>query len=92
MSVDTEKGLRLLEQVRDEPTGWPSVDLHKLLDLFGFTSDEPILTEEGWDVAFRYHPEHTDLNVVLDPCDEVWSGKTQHVINIIDVLRNRQQA
>jgi hypothetical protein len=81
--------MRLLEEVRADPTGWPSVDLHKLLNLCGFTSSEPLKTTQGWDVPLRFHPEHPDLNVVLFPTERVHVAVTLHVVRIIDTLAAR---
>ena len=80
------------EEVRKDPVGWSSLDLHKLLDLWDFTSDDPITTKEGWDVPFRYHPEHPDLNVVIFPEDEIGFPTALHVVAIIDTLQQRQSA
>jgi hypothetical protein len=69
--------------------GWSSVDLHNLLSLCGFTSEEPLETAGGWDVPFRYHPEHPDLNVVLFPTERVHVAATLHIVRIIDTLAAR---
>ena len=79
----------LLEEVRADPVGWPSIDVHKLLSMCGFTSSEPLKTAQGWDVPFRYHPEHRDLNVVLFPTERVHIAVTLHVVRIIDTLSAR---
>lgn len=79
----------LLEEVRADPVGWPSMDLHKLLSMCGFTSSEPLKTAQGWDVPLRYHPEHPDLNVVLFPTERVHMAVTLHVVRIIDTLAAR---
>jgi hypothetical protein len=78
-----------LEEVRAEPVGWPSLDLHKLLTLWNFTSEEPLRTDQGWDVPMRFHPEHPDLNVVIFPTERTHVSVTLHVIAIIDTLRRR---
>ena len=80
---------RLLRAVREDPIGWPSLDLHKLLNLWGFTSAEPLQTAEGWDVPMRLHPEHPDLHVVLFPTEEVHVLVTLHILRIIDTLTQR---
>ncbi len=78
----------LLEQVRDDPHGWASLDLAKLLDLWDFVSEE-LDTESAWRPVFWHHPEQTDLYVVLYPEDEVHSDVTLHVVRIIDKLIHR---
>lgn len=80
----------LLEQVRDDPHGWPSLDLHKLLDLWEFTAEE-IDTGTAWVAVFRYHPEHPDLNVVLTDDPEVHAAVTLRVVGIIDRLIDRRR-
>lgn len=80
----------LLEEVRGDPRGWPSLDLHKLLSLWGFAGEEPLKTKEGWEVPLRYHPEHPDLNVVIFPAEESHAAVTLHVVRIIDTLSNRK--
>lgn len=86
----TQVATALLEEVRADPRGWPSLDLHKLLSLWGFAGEEPLRTKEGWDVPMRYHPEHPDLNVVIFPSEETHAAVTLHVLRIIDSLRSRQ--
>ena len=85
----TQAASELLEEVRADPVGWPSMDLHKLLSMCGFTSAEPLKTAQGWDVPLRYHPEHPDLNVVLFPTERVHVAVTLHVVRIIGTLATR---
>lgn len=82
-----QAAVNLLEELRRDPVGWPSIDLHKLLSMWGFSSSEPLQTSQGWDVPFRYHPEHPELNVVLFPTDRVHVALALHVVRIIDTLR-----
>ena len=84
------KALELLEEVRSDPVGWPSLDLHKLLSLWDFAGEEPLKTPEGWEVPMRYHREHPDLNVVLFPTEETHVAVALHVVRIIDMLRSRK--
>lgn len=78
----------LLDQVRADPTEWPALDLHKLLDLWEFASHD-IFDDAGrrTGARFRYHADHPELNVVLHPVERTHVAVTLHVVRIIDTLR-----
>jgi hypothetical protein len=80
----------LLAEVRGDPTGWPALDLHKLLDLWGFAGEAILDQGRATGVTFRYHPEHKDLNVALHPVERTHAAVALHVVRIIDTLRERR--
>ncbi len=86
--ADAERAARLLELVRGDPFGLDALDLHKLLDAWGFARVE-VAPVKGWEVTCRYHPEHRDLDVVLQRSGEVPSFVAVRVVGTVDRLRAR---
>lgn len=49
----------------------------------------PLDTGTGWPAILVYHGEHPDLNVVLQPSDELHSAVSLRAVTIIDTLIER---
>ncbi len=84
------KARAFLDEVRADPAGWSWLDVRKLLSLFDFR-EESLDTGMTWQTVLVYHPEHPDLNVVLQPADELHSAVSLRAVTIIDTLMLRIQ-
>lgn len=88
-SLDVARAVARQEQVRSDPTGWPSLDLANLLDLWRFELEQIEAPGAGWRVPVWSHPSDRTLNVTLWPSDRVHVGTALHIVRIIDTLRGR---
>ena len=72
---------QLIAEIDQDALDWPSLDLHRLLNLCDFASkplDDPIDPA----AIFRYHPYHRGLTVLIYRSDGVHPGKAQQVAGI----------
>jgi hypothetical protein len=82
----------LLDEFRADPLGWSYLDVHRLLDLWGFAAEE---LEEGGKplgIVWRYHREHLELDVVVHPRDPVHVRVALRAVEIVDSLRRLQHS
>jgi hypothetical protein len=87
--LDIPRATALLEEVRNEPVGWHSLDIAKLLTLWGITAEKGLRTDEGWTVPLRYHPDHPGIYMTLYPSEHVHPEVALYAVRIIDNLRQR---
>lgn len=85
-----EPARSLLHDVRADPHGWSWLDIRKLLEAWGFRAErlEPV---RGWEVLLIVHPEHRDLNMVLQSEDVVHSVVSLRAVHLVDTLITRQE-
>ncbi len=84
---DRNKAEAMLREIEQDPTGWPSVDLDRLLTLWGIEGDMPLGPEPRWGARLRFHEDLPRLNVVLFPLTRVHVKTTLHVLAIIQELK-----
>ena len=89
MSLTTAEVEALLAQLRDDPKGWASLDLHKLLDHFNF-SQRRYDEVKGLPPTRRYHDRYRDLDVLLFPVEEVSPTVARRVLFVIEELVRRE--
>lgn len=81
----------LLAEVKGDPFDVDALDLHKLLDAWGFGREE-VGEVQGWQASCRYHPKHPELDVVLQRAGGVSSFTVRRVVDIIERLRKKLDA
>lgn len=89
MNTQIRHGNDLLARMKADPIGWSPLDLHKLLDYFGFSEDEDIEASR-YGARYRYHEEHPDLQVVLYPGETTSFSVTEFVIRTVESLKQRE--
>lgn len=84
-----EQADELLKEVRDEPKGHASMDLHKLLEFHEFAADKADKDQSGREFVLRYHPEFPALYVVIYTGETTSVATARRVAEIVDNLRSR---
>jgi len=79
----------LLAEIQSDPRGHSPMDLHKLLQFFGFTAETRMEDQQGCDVRLRYHPDHPDLHVLLYSGEAAHQSAARRTAQVIDILRSR---
>jgi hypothetical protein len=87
--AETEKAVRLLEEIREDPIGLDAMDLHRLLNAWEFEEEE-LETAKGWTVKRRYHAEIPKLDLVLPVSGTVHSVLSKRAVALVDELRRRR--
>lgn len=75
----------LLEAMRADATGWPSVDVSRLLEAWDFTPTPLDFSRRGDARTLWRHPSAPDrLSVVLYSSDPVAARIVQDIVDLID--------